>query len=251
LPEQTTFSGEIDGVGRFTITPLDLGSLAVPEGTPMGGVVLPVQGFLVRHPRGVLLFDTGLGVEHAEFDRLLTPVRRPLEAALAGAGVQVREIQAVANSHLHYDHAGGNPLFSGIPIYVQQREYEGSRDKPYFAPERIDFEGADLRVIQGDAEILPGVRLVLTIGHTAGHQSLVIDALGGTVVLAGQAAYTAVEFADPEREPARGVKTAYDPGEFVNSTKNLKSLNPQRVYFTHDHRVWEPTLTSDSQPTTL
>ena len=91
------FSGRIDGVGSFTITSLDLGRLTVPPGTPMGGTVLPVQGFLVNHPHGLLLFDTGLGVEHAEYDRLLNPVRRPLAEALAAVNVRLTEVQAVTD----------------------------------------------------------------------------------------------------------------------------------------------------------
>ena len=233
------FSGRIDEVGSFTITPLDLGRLTVPHGTPMGGTVLPVQGFLVHHPHGLLLFDTGLGMEHAAFDQLLSPVRRPLEEALAAANARLSEVQAVINCHLHYDHAGGNPLFPRTPIFVQAREYEAVGELAYVIPDRIDFPGADLRLLQGEAEIAPGVRVVSTAGHTPGHQSLVIEAQGGPVVLAGQAAYTVAEFRDPEREPARGFKTAYNAEEFLKSLDYLRALRPQRAYFSHDERVWE------------
>jgi N-acyl homoserine lactone hydrolase len=129
----TIFSGHIGGVGRFEISRLDLGSLTVPAGTPMGGTPLPVGAFLIDHPDGMLLFDTGLGDEYPVFDRLLAPtVRRSLEGALITSGVRPTDLKAVINCHLHYDHAGGNPLFPGVPIFVQEREYEAAGGLAYF-----------------------------------------------------------------------------------------------------------------------
>jgi glyoxylase-like metal-dependent hydrolase (beta-lactamase superfamily II) len=237
----TAFSGYIDGVGPFDIKALSLGSLTVPAGTPMGGQVLPVQAFLINHQQGVLLFDTGLGAAYPAFDRLLAPtVRCPLEDALDASDVHPTDVKAVINCHLHYDHAGGNPLFPGIPIFVQAREHEAAGELAYLIRERVDFPGVDLRLLQGETQVLPGVRTIPTPGHTPGHQSLVIDDRGGPVVLAGQAAYTVAEFVDPERDPARGFKTAYDQQEFVKSLSRVRALKPQRIYFSHNERVWEP-----------
>jgi glyoxylase-like metal-dependent hydrolase (beta-lactamase superfamily II) len=207
----------------------------------MGGATLPVQAFLINHPDGVLLFDTGLGDEHPPFDRLLAPtVRRPLEDALFSSDVRPPDVKAVVNCHLHYDHAGGNPLFPDIPIFVQAREYDAAADGAYVIPERVDFPGAALRLTHGEEEILRGVRVIPTPGHTAGHQSLVIEEEGGPVVLAGQAAYTVSEFVDPERQPARGLATAFDQHAFLKSLADLRALGPQRVYLSHDERFWEP-----------
>ena len=128
----------------------------------------------------------------------------------------------------------------GIPIFVQAREHKAAGELAYLIPERVDFPGVDLRLLQGEAQVLPGLRVVPTPGHTPGHQSLVVEDRGGPVVLAGQAAYTVAEFVDPEREPARGLKTAYDQHEFLKSLTHLRALKPQRVYFSHDERVWEP-----------
>jgi len=233
------FSAHINGVGACEITPLYLGSLTVPPGTPMGGQVLLVRAFLITHPQGVLLFDTGLGAEYEAYDRLLTPMRRPLEDALTGSNLRLTDVQAVMNCHLHYDHSGGNPLFPGTPIFVQAREYEAAGDLAYIIPERIDFPGAELRLIDGEVELLPGLRVIPTPGHTPGHQSLVIEETGGPTILAGQAAYTVDEFLDPEREPARGLKTAYDQDDFLKSLTRLRALGPKRIYFSHDERVWE------------
>src|SRR3989304_4282119 len=90
-------------VGRLrptSITPRYLGSLTVPPGTPMGGQVLPVRAFLITHPQGVLLFDTGLGAEYETYDRLLTPMRRQLEDALTGSILRLTAVQAVMSCPL-------------------------------------------------------------------------------------------------------------------------------------------------------
>lgn len=207
----------------------------------MGGATLPVQAFLVRHPDGVLLFDTGLGDEYPPFDRMLAPtVRRSLEEALLALDVRPGDLTAVIVCHLHYDHAGGNPLFPGVLILVQAREYEAVGELSYIIPDRVDFPGTELRLVRGDEEVMPGVRMVPTAGHTPGHQSLVIDDDEGAVVLAGQASYTVAEFVGPKAEPARGYKTAWDQDAFPNSLAYLQGLNPQRVFFSHDERFWEP-----------
>jgi N-acyl homoserine lactone hydrolase len=143
------------------------------------------------------------------------------------------------NCHLHYDHAGGNPQFSGVPIFVQAREYEAAGELSYLIPERVDFPGAELRQVQGEEEIMSGVRVVPTPGHTPGHQSLVIDDTEGPVILAGQVSYTAAEFVDPNAEPGRGYKTAWDQDAFMESLAYLRGLEPRRVFFSHDERFWE------------
>ena len=233
------FTGHISGVGDYGVTPLDLGELTIPAGTPMGGRALAVQAFLIRHPDGAVLFDTGLGRESASFDHILAPItRRPLDEALAAIEVKISDVGAVVNCHLHYDHCGGNPSFPGVPIFAQERDYDAGLN--FYIPERIDFPGVDLRLLNGEAQIMPGLRVVPTPGHTPGHQSLVIDDDGGPVVLAGQAAYTSAEFADPLAEPARGFRTAWDGPAFLRSIDVLKALNPRRVYFSHDAEYWEP-----------
>jgi N-acyl homoserine lactone hydrolase len=236
------FTGRIEDVGTYHIARLDLGTLTVPAGTPMGGRVLPVHAFIVLHPRGPLLFDTGLGAEDSTFDPLLTPVRRPLEEALRAHKLSPTDFTAVVNCHLHYDHCGGNPLFPGIPTFIPGTDLQAGQNLGFYLHGRVEYPGVDLRHLEGEHELLPGLRIIPTPGHTPGHQSLVIDDAEAPVILAGQAAYTVDEFVDPEAEPARGSRTAWNAQEFLKSISLLKALNPRRVYFAHDARAWDATI---------
>ncbi len=197
------------------------------------------MAYLVLHPAGCLLFDTGFAEDPA-IDEIYHPVRRSLDDALHAAGVKRDEVTAVANCHLHFDHCGGNPLLPGVPIFVQRREFEAAREPGYTLPGLAEFDGADIRVLDGDAEILPGLTLLATPGHTNGHQSLMVDTRSGPVILAGQAAYTVDEYADPQNGHIWGLKAAADQHQYRRSLQRLRELQPQRLYLAHDTRVWQP-----------
>jgi len=233
------FTSNIERVGAIEVKRLHLADFTQPEGTPVAGQSCPVLAYLVLHPSGSLLFDTGFA-ENASIDSIYHPVRRSLVDALAAFGVRPTDITAIANCHLHFDHCGGNPLFPGVSIFVQRREYEAASEPGYTLPGLADFEGATQRLLDGETEVLPGVVLVPTPGHTPGHQSLVIQTKAGPVVLAGQAAYSVDEYADPRSGHVWGLKAAIDQQQYRQSLERLRNLNPQRVYLSHDDRVWQP-----------
>ena len=81
---------------------------AVPERHPEHAVFepFPVHAWLVRHPDGPILVDTGIGVDHPLIDEWYQPSVTPIEEALGAVGVALGEIVAVALSHLHFDHCG-------------------------------------------------------------------------------------------------------------------------------------------------
>ena len=154
-----------------------------------------VLGYAVQHSAGVLLLDTGLGEGDAGVDAHYRPVRRPLPDALRPAGIAVDDVRWVANCHLHFDHCGGNPALVGRPIFVQSRELQQARtDTDYTLPHLIDFDGALYREMEGETEILPGVLVIPSPGHTDGHQAIAVRGADGTVVLAGQAHNTTFDY---------------------------------------------------------
>src|SRR5207248_10711835 len=104
------------------------------------------------------------------------------------------DVDCVINTHLHFDHCGGNRLFAGTPIHVQRLERENARVPDYTIAEWVEFEGATYVEHDGEAEIAPGVRVLPTPGHTRGHQSVLVETEDGLVVVAGNVAYRWEDF---------------------------------------------------------
>ena len=218
------------------VIPLEMGEFDFPDPELAGrtGVVI---AYAIRHPDGVVLFDTGFGFGNAELDAVYHPRPRRIDDVLADAGIDRETIDTVVNCHLHADHAGQNGAFPGIPIYVQPAEWEIAHTTEHTILDWIDFPGADYRLIAGDHEPVDGIRVVATPGHTVGHQSLVVATARGDVVLAGQALYTPGEWAgDPDAREGRS--RAPDQGAYDRSVMSLKALDPVEVAFGHDREVW-------------
>jgi len=164
------------------------------------GARWPVFAHVVEHPDGLLLVDTGLVEAHPVADRW-EPRIHPLPDELAA------RVAVVVNTHLHFDHCGGNGRFPGVPLHVQRRELEDARQRPDAdtIPEWLDVPGAEWVVHDGEAEVLPGVRLVPAPGHTDGHQVVVVEAVEGPVVLGGDVAYSFRELGRGDTEGRRRV----------------------------------------------
>ena len=162
------------------------------------------MGYAIRHRGGIFLFDTGLGFGNEELDERYHPVARRIGDALAGAGIAIEDVTAVANCHLHADHAGQNAAFPDVPIYVQAAEWEIAHTTDHTILEWIDFPAARYVRLSGDHEPFEGLRIVATPGHTPGHQSLVVETdRRPRSLLAGQAVYTVDEWVGRARR-ARG-----------------------------------------------
>ncbi|HKA67539.1 MAG TPA: N-acyl homoserine lactonase family protein [Actinomycetes bacterium] len=228
---------------RGTVRRLDLGYFIRPA-TETGGSqprVEPVLGYLVRHERGLLLFDTGIGAVDAETEAHYRPARRDLRVALTSAGVSPDSIDVVVNCHLHFDHCGGNALFAGRPIVVQQTELAAARGPDYTVPHLVDFAGARYQEVRGELELWPRLWIIPTPGHSDGHQSLVIRERDGSVVLAGQAHDFAFEFGAGQLARRAAAEGASPPlPESPAWLERIAAFDPRRVLFAHDAAVWEP-----------
>lgn len=200
-----------------------------------------VYGYLVRHPQGLLLMDTGIGEGDTDTESWYRPRRVPLLEALSGHGAAPDEVDLVVNCHLHFDHCGGNPLLAGRPVFCQRQELAAARGPDYTFPSLIDHAGARYELLDGEAELLPGVHVIPTPGHVDGHQSVVIQCDDGSVVLAGQSHDTASEWsadalAAVGRDLGHGDPLPVAPGWMAR----LLDFDPRRVLFAHDAAVWEP-----------
>jgi N-acyl homoserine lactone hydrolase len=222
------------------VVPLHLADVTFPDWHPLSGDTGVVLAFALRHPTGLLLFETGIGDGNLFVDETYRVRHYSIDAALAAHGHHVNEVRLVVNSHLHFDHCGNNFRFPGVPIYVQASEYRATKQPHYTVPEWIDFDGAEYAIIEGDARVADGVRVVSTPGHSPGHQSVVYDTADGPVVLAGQAIYSKAEYDQLQATTAVSEDDPPpDPEQYLASATRLMQLRPRRVHFSHDNAVWE------------
>lgn len=203
---------------NLRVTPLRCGTLDWPAadlrpgGT--GRTRLVVWSFLIEHPAGTVLFDTGmhpavrddplarLGAMAASFGLGYGPADDVASRLIAG-GVDPTEVDIVVASHLHWDHCGGNILLPHARVVVQQREWTyaigpGADPGGYL---RADFDtGQDLQLVEGEHDLFGDGRVVClpTFGHTPGHQSLRLRFDRHEVVLAADACMLAGHLADGE-----------------------------------------------------
>ena len=202
--------------------------ISVPTVTPFlvaellaDGERMPVYVHVIDHPAGRVLVDTGMTELHpavADMDPRLVPLSSQADFDLAS-------IDIVINTHLHFDHCGGNHLFSGKPIYVQRIELDDARSKDdYTIREWVDSPGVQYVPVDGELELLPGLRLVPTPGHTAGSQVVVVETGGQPVVVCGDTAVFHAELDEPRTDGQRLVR----------------ALDPAEVWLAHEHEPWRP-----------
>jgi N-acyl homoserine lactone hydrolase len=229
-------------VAEHRVVPVLASELRLPEQdrARFGIEWWPTVAHAVIHPGGVFLFDTGAGIGNAEIEETFSPRITPIEDALARHGISMADVTGVANCHLHFDHSGQNVrLPPGVPIFAQRDEWRMVHEPDYTIAEWIDVPGLVYELLDGEAEVAPGLRLIPTPGHSPGHQSLVFDAPEGTIVIAGQAVQTRAEWEGGTGEAISGEPSAWDRDAYARSVERLRSLEPVRVHFAHDPAVWE------------
>ncbi|MEM7323678.1 MAG: MBL fold metallo-hydrolase [Actinomycetota bacterium] len=217
---------------------LDLAVVELPDAHPAAhrGRTVPVYGYCILHPDGPILVDTGVGFGNEFIDQLYNPQRSRLCDLLRRRGIQEDEVVAVVNSHLHFDHCGQNPsLFDGPAVFLAQAaEYETIARDPYYtdtawalAPEQ------QRRVVTGDEQLTDGVTILATPGHTAGHQSVVVEGGGRRIVIGAQMVWHPDELA---AEVAGAENVDPDPTlqeAAVDSIRRIKALDPDIVHLSH------------------
>lgn len=182
--------------------------------------VMPVYVHVVEHPEGRILVDTGLTQLHPLADDMFPRLRPEGYDEIDSATIDL-----VVNTHLHFDHCGGNHLFPGIPVYVQRRELDDALTDPaYTIREWVEAPGVSYRPVDGEHELLSGVRLVPGPGHTPGSQMVVVETDDRPVVIVGDLAITHADLDQPQTEGQRTVR----------------ALDPAEVWLAHQHEPWRP-----------
>jgi N-acyl homoserine lactone hydrolase len=199
---------------------------------------IPVHGFVIKHPRaGAILVDTGVGWP-TELVREWKVVNRHAADALAEHDLSPADVRIVINSHLHFDHCGQNAVFQHAPFYIQRSELARARKEGGPTAGWFDFAGARFELLDGDADIAEGVRVVATPGHTVGHQSVLVMGERGVSVMIGDAAYTSDIYRDADKADLSIWPGQHsNRGAWTRSLKKLHKMRPHSVHFCHDTRV--------------
>ena len=206
---------------------LHLAGLRGPDGRDW-----PVHGFVVTHPGGAVLVDTGVGGPQQVLDDW-RGVNRSAADALAELDMTPGDIGLVINTHLHFDHCGQNAVFKHAACYVQRAELARAKRESPELYDWFDFMNATFELLDGDAEVLPGLAVIATPGHTAGHQSVVVQSADGTPdLLIGDAAYTPRQYSGPPGEELPPGQ-ASDLAAWQDSLRRIRSMSPARVHFCH------------------
>jgi 4-pyridoxolactonase len=224
---------------------LDNGSIVIEHtqfmwNVPGPQVRIPSYGVLVEHDDGLYLFDTGFDLEHTNavlpFELPEQTAEQTIPAQLEQAGFSVSDVTTLVNSHLHFDHVGGNKHFSGIPNVVHEAELNQARNhEPFeffgYSDKTWDHDGAQFTPVTGDVELAPGLWLFETPGHTVGHYSLLVS--GSTPMLF---AFDVV-YSGPALE--KGIQPGFhiDPRAGVRSIARVREVAAEHgadIFFSHD-----------------
>jgi glyoxylase-like metal-dependent hydrolase (beta-lactamase superfamily II) len=241
----------VDGGGVFGLVPKVLWDKVV-QPDDLNRVPSALNCLLIVSDDQRMLVDTGLGDKLTPKERGMHGLQRPqggLLNSLQCLGYSPADIDVVINTHLHWDHNGGNTVLrDGVPVptfphaqYCVQRlewaeaAYPNERTRNTYLSENLQpvQAASQLRLLNGDTRLTPHVRCVAMRGHTRGHQAVVIESGGDTAMFIGDTASRAVYL---ER---LGWISAFDtePLETLESKRALRQWALERhalLFFEHD-----------------
>ncbi len=210
----------LDGGAMFGVVPKPLWERRIPADA-RNRIPLGMRCLLIEHEVGLVLIDNGAGNKETPkfldiygIDNAGAGGRTLLEDGLRSLGHGPEDIVLMIDTHLHFDHAGGNtfrdaaghivPTFPRARYVVQRGEYAwalhtnertaASYFPPNFEPVR---EAGLLDLVEGDREIVPGISVIRTPGHTPHHQSVLLESKGEMAFYLGDLVPTAAHLPLP------------------------------------------------------
>ena len=193
----------LDGGAMFGVVPKPLWEKRIPA-DERNRISLGMRCLLIEHPSGLVLVDTGAGNKETQKFKDIYGIENEstgggsdtmLEDGLRQVGVAPADVNIVINTHLHFDHAGGNTrlgadgkvelTFPNAQYFVKRGEYDYAlhpnerTGASYFDRNYLPVEGAGkLELVLRERDIVKGIRVVPTPGHTPFHHSVLIESAG-------------------------------------------------------------------------
>ena len=200
-------------------------------------IEMPCFAFLVEGGEKLLLVDTGMAwTEQAtkyHHPGSYQPEGMSIVEQLAKVGYSPGDIEVIVFTHMHWDHIYYMDKFTNAKFYVHEREYAFAMDpiplyyKSYEHPAlgiKRPFEGIKITTVSGETEIIPGVRVFETFGHSPGHQSVEIDTKNGSYICCGDSLFI-LDNLNPIEEIHYDITP---PGRYADIIATWKSIELQK-----------------------
>ena len=233
------------------------GWITMPYGFFMAGetgnLAIPIPCYLIQHPKGTVLFDTGLELPLQSQDpdvvknalgvfADITTVQfvpgEDIASRLEAFGVDPNKINFIINSHLHFDHCGGNANIPNARLVIQKREWEAAMnevniEKQIYLPRHYDL-GHERLEIDGEHDLFGdgSVVLIPSYGHTPGHQSLKVKIDGKEILITADACYLKASL---EKMTLPDAMVVNDAEAMLNNFKLFKKLKEKGAFVVYGH----------------
>ncbi len=220
----------VDGGGMFGVVPRMMWGKKHPA-DDLNRIGMGVNSLLIRDGEQIIVVDAGYGSKLEQRTRKLMGITRTgdLPARLKELGVERDQVSLFINTHLHSDHSGGNTIQEGtrtVPTFpqasylIQRGEWEDAnhpneRTRATYLPENLlpIQEYHRLELIDGDTQVTPHVRCILSPGHTPHHQSILMESDGQKALYTGDVSPFAIHMeklawvAAYDLDPIRSIET--------------------------------------------
>ena len=218
---------------------LHLGHVTLPDTHPRAAErTCQIYSYVIDHPDGLIVVDTGPDPAIRSSTSSTHPRSSRSSTPSTPSGLDERNVAAVVNTHLHFDHCGQNHLLGHAPVWITQAELDVSTTEFYTVPEWAEIEPDRLRLAADGEAIADGVTILHTPGHTPGHLSVTVATDTGLEIVVGQACYTCAEF--DAGTGARPTCTTPAGTSRARLARPPPRARPVRAHFSHDATTYTP-----------
>ena len=238
----------LDGGAMFGVVPKPMWSKRIAA-DEQNRITLGLNSLLIRGGEKTVLVETGIGPKMGEKQRQIFGNKAALLHSFETLQLSPGAIDIVINTHLHFDHCGWNtyyrdgravPTFPRAMYYTQRGEWEHAqeqhdRDRVSYISDNYNplIDSGQMTLLQGDAEIIPGIRVEVFPGHTRNLQAVIIESEGKTACYPSDLIPTSHHL-----DPTWVMGYDLDPIACIDNRKKFYDIaipNGWLVAFTHDH----------------